>query len=207
MREQASSGKRSSPASGYPSLSYPERSQFDLVGIDNRRAGYTITAHLLGCGCRRVMFLGRAGSAPTVDARIAGYCEALEQASGEREPIVCRINPEEKEQVKAALAKAHPDGIVCANDFTAAQLLKTLTELGVAVPAKMRLAGIDDVKYASLVSVPLTTIHQPCTQIGATAVQAMIQRIENPTMPSRDIFVNFHLVVRQSSGAGNGSKS
>jgi DNA-binding LacI/PurR family transcriptional regulator len=180
---------------------YPERSQYDLVGIDNRRAGYTITAHLLRCGCRRVMFLGRAGSAPTVDARIAGYCEALEQASGDREPIVCRINPEDKEQVKAALAKARPDGIVCANDFTAAQLLKTLTELGVAVPAKMRLAGIDDVKYASLLSVPLTTLHQPCADMGAIAVSTMLERLRNPKLPARDILLNFRLVIRDSCGA------
>jgi len=180
---------------------YPERSQYDLVGIDNRRAGYTITAHLLGCGCRRVMFLGRPGSAPTVDARIAGYCEALEQASREREPIVCRIDPEDKEQVKAALAKAHPDGIVCANDFTAAHLLKTLTQLGVAVPAKMRLAGIDDVKYASLLSVPLTTLHQPCADMGAIAVSTMLERLRNPKLPARDILLNFRLVIRDSCGA------
>jgi GntR family transcriptional regulator of arabinose operon len=92
-------------------VSYPARSRYDLVGIDNRRAGYTITAHLLRCGCRRVMFVGRPGSAPTVDARIAGYCEALEQASGDLEPIVCRINPEDKEQVKSALAKSHPTAL------------------------------------------------------------------------------------------------
>jgi DNA-binding LacI/PurR family transcriptional regulator len=49
--------------------------RYDLVGIDNRRAGYAITAHLIRCGCRRVVFVGRPGSAPTVDARIAGYRE------------------------------------------------------------------------------------------------------------------------------------
>ena len=54
-------------------VAYPERSRYDLVGIDNRRAGYAITAHLIRCGCRRVVFVGRPGSAPTVDARIAGY--------------------------------------------------------------------------------------------------------------------------------------
>ena len=135
------------------------------------------------------MFLGRPGSAATVDARIAGYCEALEQASGDREPIVCRKNPEDKGQVKVALAKAHPDGLVCANDFTATHLLKTLTELGVAVPAKMRLAGIDDVKYASLISVPLTTLHQPCADMGAIAVSTMLERLRNPRLSPRDILL------------------
>ena len=59
---------------------YPGRSQYDLVGIDNRRAGYVLAAHLLQRGCRRVVFVGRPRSAPTVDARISGYREALTEA-------------------------------------------------------------------------------------------------------------------------------
>jgi DNA-binding LacI/PurR family transcriptional regulator len=147
------------------------------------------------------MFVGRAGSAPTVDARIAGYREALE-AFGEMPPSVCRVNPDDKDQVKAALAKTRPDGVVCANDFTAAQLMKTLTELGVNVPGKVRLAGIDDVKYASLLPVPLTTIHQPCAEMGAIAVGTMLERLQHPKLPARDILLDFRLVVRDSCGAG-----
>ena len=39
-----------------------------------------MTAHLLKQGCRRIVFLGRPGSAPTVDARIGGYKEAMSDA-------------------------------------------------------------------------------------------------------------------------------
>jgi len=46
----------------------------------------------------------------------------------------------------------------------------------------------------------LTTIHQPCDQLGAAAIQAMVQRIESPDMPPRNILVDFHLVVRDSCG-------
>lgn len=182
-------------------VSYPARSRYDLVGIDNRRAGYTITDHLLRCGCRRVMFLGRSGSAPTVDARIAGYREALAAASVHVRSSVCRIDPENREQVKTALAKYRPDGIVCANDFTAARLLKTLSELGVQVPSKIRLAGIDDVKYASLLAVPLTTLHQPCGEMGAIAVSTMLERLRNSKLPARDILLDCRLVIRESCGA------
>jgi GntR family transcriptional regulator of arabinose operon len=182
-------------------VAYPARSQYDLVGIDNRRAGYTITAHLLRCGCRRVMFVGRPGSAPTVDARIAGFREALEEAPGNLGTSVCRIDPQDKGQVRSALAKHRPDGIVCANDFTAAHLMKTLTDLGVNVPGKVRLAGIDDVKYASLLSVPLTTIHQPCADMGAIAVSTMLERLRLPKLPARDILLDFRLVIRDSCGA------
>ncbi len=68
------------------------------------------------------------------------------------------------------------------------------------MPAKIRMAGIDDVKYASLLSVPLTTIHQPCTAMGAIAVNTMLERLRQPNLPARDILLNFHLVIRDSCG-------
>ena len=182
-------------------VAYPERSRYDLVGIDNRRAGYAITDHLLRSGCRRIVFVGRPGSAPTVDARIAGYREAMAASDPRLEPHVCRVEPDDKSHVKAILDEINPDGFVCANDFTAAHLLKTLNELGVTVPGKVRMAGIDDVKYASLLSVPLTTIHQPCADIGAMAIAAMLERVRNPKLPPRDILLSFNLVIRESCGS------
>jgi DNA-binding LacI/PurR family transcriptional regulator len=180
---------------------YPQRSRYDLVGIDNRRAGHVITAHLLSTGCRRIVFLCRPRSAPTVDARISGYKEALAEAGGDFRPHVCRIELDDAAQVREILETVRPDGFVCANDFTAAHLLKTLNGLGVSVPGEVRMAGMDDVKYASLLSVPLTTIHQPCASMGAVAVSTMVERLRNPTLPPRDILLNFHLVVRESCGS------
>jgi len=182
-------------------VAYPDRSQYDLVGIDNRRAGYTITAHLLKQGCRRAVFLGRPRSAPTVDARIGGYREAMTDAG--LEPHACRIDPGDRRDVARILEETRPDGFVCANDFTAAVLLRTLDALNVAVPTDVRLAGVDDVKYASLLSVPLTTIRQPCADIGAVAIRTMLERLSHPTTPPRDVLLNFHLVIRDSSGQGH----
>ena len=181
-------------------VSYPERSRYDLVGIDNRRAGFAITNHLIRSGCKRPVFVGRPGSAPTVDARAAGYREAV-AANPKMEAQVCRIEPNDRAQVKDSLERLRPDGFVCANDFTAARLLRTLTELRVSVPDKVRMVGIDDVKYASLLSVPLTTIHQPCSSIGAAAISAMLDRLREPALPARDIVLNFNLVVRSSCGS------
>jgi DNA-binding LacI/PurR family transcriptional regulator len=62
------------------------------------------------------------------------------------------------------------------------------------------MGGFDDVKYASLLPVALTTIHQPCADIGAAAVMAMLERIQNPKLPPRDILLDFRLVVRESTG-------
>lgn len=182
-------------------VAYPERSRYDLVGIDNRRAGYAITAHLLSAGATRVIFIGRPGSAPTVDARIAGFREAvMDTGTKFSSDFVVRIDPWDEKQIKRTMEQLHPDGIVCANDFTAAHVMKALTALGFVVPDQVRMGGIDDVKYASLLPIPLTTIHQPCDEMGEVAIQTMVHRLQHPKLPAQDITLNFSLVVRRSSG-------
>ena len=180
-------------------VSYPQRSRYDLVGIDNRRAGHVITAHLLNSGCKRIVFLCRPRSAPTVDARISGYREALAEAGVDFEPYICRTALDDASEVREVLQTVRPDGFVCANDFTAAHLLRTLNGLGVSVPGQVRMAGIDDVKYASLLSVPLTTIHQPCAAIGTVAVKHDGRALAIRRSPEESW--NFHIVIRDLRSA------
>jgi DNA-binding LacI/PurR family transcriptional regulator len=180
---------------------YPRRGHHDLVGIDNRRAGYLVTEHVLRQGARRLGFVGVGNAAATVDAREAGYREALHAAGRPYVPeIVRRLDPSDPTAVRA-LMEARPDGLVCANDWTAARLMRTLLELGHAVPGEVRLAGIDDVDYASLLPVPLTTLRQPTRQIGAAALAAMLDRVAGAGLPTRDILLHGTLVVRRSCGA------
>ena len=183
-------------------VAYPERSRYDLVGIDNRRAGYVITEHLIAAGAKKLIFIGRPGSAPTVDARIAGFREAIMNSADMKfqSELVVRIDPWDKKAIQRANDHLHPDGIVCANDFTAAHVMKALSELGIAVPAEVRIGAFDDVKYASLLPVPLTTIHQPCNELGTAAIETMVQRLQHAAFPGRDVALNFRLIVRKSSG-------
>ncbi len=179
---------------------YPERSKYDLVGIDNRRAGYVLTEHLLLSGARRVAFFARPFSAHTVDARMDGYRGALHAHLGISAPDLAQwIEPSEVDAVREFLDRNQPDAIVCANDYTAAQLLTTLNRIGVQVPSQIRVAGMDDVKYAQLLQSPLTTIHQPCLEIGSAALLAMFDRIAHPGLPSREFLLDFRLVVRNST--------
>ncbi len=181
---------------------YPRRSHFDLVGIDNRRGGFTVTEHLLKLGCKRIAFLARPGSAPTIAARISGYKDALQSYGLEfKDERVCLGDPADEAFVGRAIKRAKPEAIVCANDDIAGHLMHTLDDLGIKIPTTIRIVGFDDVKYAKLLRVPLTTLHQPCRYIGAAAVRAMLDRILCPDMPGRDILLDFRLLVRQSCGA------
>jgi LacI family transcriptional regulator len=180
---------------------FPQRSRFDLVGIDNRRAGFLIADHLIKLGCRRIDFLSRPDSAPTVMLRIAGFREALLRAGITPDSRwVHSGEPTDEKFVQSVIANG-ATAIICANDLTAANLMRTLDALGCPVPQKMRIAGFDDVRYAELLRPSLTTIHQPCADIGTLAMQAMLERIENATFPPRDILAQPTLIVRQSCGA------
>jgi DNA-binding LacI/PurR family transcriptional regulator len=180
---------------------YPERSRYDLVGIDNRRAGYRMTKHLIEAGCRRVAFAYRVGSAPTVEARMAGYRDALwRHGIADCPDLMFELDLADSDRVAELARELRPDGVVCANDFTAAHLMHNLLKIGVRVPDDLRLVGINDVKYASFLPVPLTTLHQPCRQLGAAAMSVMLHRIENPDAPARDLLLDCDLIVRQSCG-------
>lgn len=183
---------------------FPKRSKYDVVGIDNHRAGYMLTEHLALSGSRRIAFLARPNSAHTVNMRIDGYHAAMLAHFGSSAvPLVTWTDPSDTAAVQNFLVQAEPDALICANDYTAAQLLTTLNALGVRVPTQIRVTGVDDVKYARLLQTPLTTIHQPCRELGATALQAMLNRIDNPDAPSRDYLVDFQLVIRKSSDANS----
>jgi GntR family transcriptional regulator of arabinose operon len=188
-------------------LRYPDRSRYDLVGIDNRRSGFRMTNHLLQAGCRRVAFAYRPGSAPTVEARMSGYREALWQNGIPADPaLTFETDGSDAGAVRQMMDSLHPDGVVCANDLTAAKLMHNLLQTGTRVPEDVRMVGINDVKYASFLPVPLTTLRQPCQQLGNAAMSIMLDRLEHPAGPARDVLLDCELIVRQSCGtqAGRG---
>ena len=184
-----------------PLTPFPNPGRHDVVGIDNRTAGFVVADHLLKLGCRRLAFVALPNAAATVDAREAGYREALYSRHALVDhDLVRRLDPDDEAAV-ADLMRQQPDGIVCANDRTAGRLMHALRRLGHAVPRDVRLVGIDDVEYASLLPIPLTTLRQPTRHIGEVALGVMLTRIAQRDLPPRDVRIPCELVVRESCGA------
>jgi DNA-binding LacI/PurR family transcriptional regulator len=173
----------------------PTRDRADLAGIDNHLAGYLAAEHLVRLGARRIGFLGLENQALTVKPRIAGYRDALAGAS-ERLfllPATSRLTlPPEASAC---------DAFVCSNDRIAGHLMHALLAEGQRIPQDVRIVGIDDVNYASLLPVPLTTVHQPCREIGETALRLMLERLDRPSLPAREVLLECSLVIRESCGA------
>jgi GntR family transcriptional regulator, arabinose operon transcriptional repressor len=182
----------------------PERNRPDLVGLNNRQAGYVAAEHLVKLGCKRIGFLGYHGAASTIAERTAGYKEAL--SAHDLQPaadpaIHFTGNPE---QSKFWTRKNEPeslDAFVCVNDRMAGQLMHIFLAQKIRIPEDVKLVGIDDVSYASLLPVPLTTVRQPVREIGEAALHTMLDRIRNPHLPPRELLLDGELVVRKSCGA------
>ena len=178
------------------------RSDFDLVSIDNLTGGHMLATHLIKLGCRKPLFVARPLSAQTVILRAAGAREAL-RMHGIREPdhFLRNGDPSDPRFVESLDAGRSCDGVICSNDYTAAMLIQTFERMKIRVPRHVRVVGFDDVRYATLLAVPLTTVHQPCREIAITALNAMRDRIADPTAPTRTLMLNPRLVVRESCGA------
>jgi LacI family transcriptional regulator len=137
-----------------------------------------------------------------VDGRIAGVREALARNGIQPPPNWVRLgNLTDIKFVRYLIAGGGAEAFICANDNTAAVLMRAIESEGFHVPRNFRVVGFDDVKYATLVSPPLTTIHQPCRELGMMAFRMMLERIAEPTLPPRSVMLSPYLVVRESCGA------
>ncbi|MCL2120209.1 MAG: GntR family transcriptional regulator [Planctomycetaceae bacterium] len=178
---------------------FPSSGPHDVVGIDNFRAGFDQTNHLIQNGCRRILYLTRPGILSTKTARIAGYCHAMEQAGLERgQRWICQGNVRDALLIDEILSHK-PDGIACFHDPIAAELIQSLLLRNIAIPRQIKIIGLDDVKYSQLIQVPLTTIRQPCRDIGIQATNLMIERIHGVSLPPRHVFMPTELIVRDST--------
>jgi DNA-binding LacI/PurR family transcriptional regulator len=169
------------------------RRKYDLVGIDNRRAGFLAADHLMRLGAKRIGFVLYEGQASTARLRAAGCADAT---GSDLTFVLQPGGPFELPEVAQDC-----DGFVCSNDRIAGRLMHALLARKVRIPEDVRIVGIDDVNYASLLPVPLTTIHQPCREIGETALRSMLERLRRPHLPARDTLLDCELVIRQSCGA------
>jgi DNA-binding LacI/PurR family transcriptional regulator len=181
---------------------FPQHSDFDLVGIDNFTAGFLVAQHLLKLSNRNLAFVSRPHSAPTIAARIAGVREALVQDGlTPRSDWIHVGNPEDSRFAATLIAPRRWDAVICANDLTAAQLIRSLEKNNIRVPQDLKIVGFDDAKYGTLLSVPLTTVRQPCRELALIAFRAMIDRIAEPALPARSLSLAPRVVVRESCGA------
>ncbi len=184
---------------------FPNRSNYDLVTMDNFRAGYLVAEHFVNLGVRKIAFFSRPHSADTIDLRRAGIAAALaSHAVPVDAPFAFEGDPLDNALIQELVKEKRFEAIICANDKTAAQVLQTLNRLNLTVPKDIRIAGFDDFRLASLLPVPLTTVRQPCRDLARIALQVLRGKIGSKGMlqtPPLIYLATPELVVRESSGS------
>ncbi len=175
----------------------PERSRYDLAAVNHFAAGMKLAEHLRKTGSRRILYLLQHNRAPCVQERYMGLrtgCEGL--------PLPGKAvfaEPDDVARIRRHVRSLKPDAIACYNDRQAAILMQTLARIGIRVPGDIRVAGFDDVNYATLATPRLTTMHQPCRELAELAFDMLMVRIKAPDAPAKETFLNATLVVREST--------
>jgi LacI family transcriptional regulator len=181
----------------------PERSHYDVVGVNDFEAGASITRHLLSVGAKRIHFLIGSLQPATFLNRLAGARSALALA-GAKVSAEGNVLHAEADDLKALVRylrrqKRKPDAFVCCNDAIAAVFKLTLERAGLKVPEDVMLTGFADLPIASLMTPTLTTVRQNREHMAQTAFRRLVERIDNPSLPPCEIFLPAPLVVRDST--------
>ena len=179
----------------------PSRSEYDLVGVDNTGIGYALAKHVIAAGAKKIMYFSNPLPAPTSLKRGTGVGIAVTEAGlpWKRESVFFADPANTRAAARVFAGKGRPDAIIAVNDYIASILLKTLKTIGKRVPNDVLLAGVNGDPLAEEAIPPLTTVVQPCHEIGASAVSLMFERLANPDLLPREVFLSAKLIVREST--------
>lgn len=190
-----------------------QNGESSTVAIDNYKAGYAATKHLVEEGCKRIMIITASLKRNVYADRFRGYKDALLDHGLKYDENLLILNDlSEKAGIESAYyilkLNPRPDGLFVTNDFVAAVCMKVLKDNGVKIPADIAIVGFNNDAITKLVEPNLTTIDYPGRQIGEMAARNLIDRINAPSdLQKIDIIIPSELIIRQSSQKKQGIQS
>lgn len=167
------------------------------VGVDNRAGAYEATRYLLQLGHRRIAHILGPQTYYCATERYQGYCQALHEAGIEPDPAFLLHGKFETasgrqcaETLFAYEKSSWPTAIFVSNDQMAYGVLEVAEQQGIRVPEDVTLIGFDDNIFSAHMRPPLTTIRQPFSQMGHTAIELLLTMIDP----------NHHAALEQQKG-------
>ncbi len=180
------------------------------VGATNWSGGLTATKYLIDLGHRRIGIITGPPELLCSRARLDGYRAALERAglSVDNEivkPGDFRVRTG-YEQAKVLFGlDARPTAIFAGNDLSALGVLRAAREAGLRVPEDLSVVGFDDIPLSAWSTPPLTTVHQPLTEMAAVAVRTLLESTGSDGTLRHRVELATDLVVRESTAPPGGS--
>lgn len=168
----------------------------------NRRMGWLQADHLIGRGCRRLVYahLSDGRDDPFGDDREAGVRDRCREASID-EPLVIRI-PESVAGASAALENlgvlgtGERVGFACYTDEIALAVLRAAAEAGAAAPEDVAVMGSDHSRFGRLLDPPLSTLSIDFARAGAVLADRVLAALGHESVaPPVDADELFRVVV------------
>ena len=176
------------------------------VSLDDVAGGRLAAEHLIATGRRRLAFVGAREEVRQVRERLEGARLAVAAHPGTTlEPIWTSTATTQRglafgDDIADRRPADRPDGIVTSNDHLAMGLLHGLIARGVRVPEDVAVVGYDDIEFAAIAEVPLTSVRQPAREMGRTAAEILIARINGADAPDlTNVVYQPELVIRAST--------
>jgi LacI family transcriptional regulator len=141
----------------------------------------------------------------TTDERIAGYRAALKKAGLSFDSELVHSGESNLEPARLATRyllslNRPPTAIMAANNLMTIGAMHALRDAQIDVPGQMALVGFDDFDWADYFNPRLTVVAQPLEQLGARAVQLLMQRIKDPHDERHVVKLAPALRIRNSCG-------
>lgn len=172
------------------------------ISVDDITGGYLATEYLITLGhCNIAHISGPYNTTVALD-RIMGYKKALQDYGVPFQRIYLkegdfRIKGGYQEMRQLLQLRVPPTAIFTANDLLAIGAMEAIREKGYDVPADFSIVGFDDIKIASYLSPPLTTIRQPMVKMGSLAIIKLLEKIEYK-VSHPNIMIKPELIERKS---------
>lgn len=177
------------------------------VVIDNYKAAYEVTKHLIDQGCKRIVHVTGSLKRNVYADRLRGYRQALTDNNipyDERLVLstLTNLNDQSGIEIVKEIQKMPilPDGLFCANDTSAVSCIKELKAAGLRIPHDIAVAGFNNDPLSRVIEPNLTTVNYPGREMGEAAASILIRRIDKLEGASLNSMVLRHeLIVRESS--------
>jgi len=176
------------------------------IVIDNYKAAYEATKHLLEQDCRRVMHIGGSTISQVYAERLRGYKKALADYKIPVDPkLIITKNLSEDAGIEAAeyilKMKHRPDAVFSANDACAVYCMRTLKQAGIRIPEDIAFVGFNNDPMSKVVEPNLSTVNYPGYAMGEAAATQMINHLNGiSNITSTNIIIlRSELIIRESS--------
>lgn len=176
----------------------------DTVLTNNREATHSMVSHLIASGHRSIGAILGVADITTGRERMDGYVSALAEHGIPFVPErVTQVIPKEANGYAAARQLLSlpepPTALFTGNCELTAGALRAIYDLNLRIPYDIALAGFDDMQWNVVVQPGITAVAQPTYEMGRVAATLLMERIENPSLPIREVVLKSNLVVRKSS--------